>query len=111
MHRQWADKIDKDRDILLVKVAIKEDAILDHHPLLNKKYHDAWNKGQLEYDEGLLFHTGEPKITCVCQLQRRVVPKSLRQIVITAYHACHPACRTFRGIQDLLAHCLKVLVA
>lgn len=86
-HRQWADEIDKDRDLLLVKMAVMEDTVLERHRLANKKYHDAWNKGQLEYEEGLLYHTGEPKITCVRQLRRRVVPKSLRQIVITAYHA------------------------
>jgi ribosomal protein L21E len=50
-------------------------------------YHAAWEKGQLEHEDGLIYHTGEPKLTQVRQLRRRVVPKSLRQIIITAYHA------------------------
>ena len=86
-HRQWAEAIQADRDLKLVLLTLEEERHLERHRLSNKKYHEAWEKGQLEQEDGLLYHTGEPRITQIRQLRRRVVPKSLRQVVITAYHA------------------------
>ncbi len=86
-HKQWAEAIQSDRDLKLILLTLEEERHLERHRLSNKKYHEAWEKGQLEHEDGLLFHSGEPRLTQIRQLRRRVVPNSLRHLIITAYHA------------------------
>jgi hypothetical protein len=86
-HKKWAEAVQQDRDLATVLRALENEQHLERHRVSNKKYHDAWEKGQLEQEEGLIYHTGEPRITLIRQLRRKVVPKSLRQLIITAYHA------------------------
>jgi hypothetical protein len=86
-HKKWAEAVEHDKDLAKVLDALRDDKHLERHKLSNKRYHDAWEKGQLEQEDGIIYHTGEPKWTQIRQLRRRVVPKSLRQLVITAYHA------------------------
>jgi ribosomal protein L21E len=86
-HRKWAEAVQQDRDLKLLLAALEEEAHLERHRFANKAYHAAWEKGQLEHQDGLIYHTGEPRLTQIRQLRRRVVPKSLRQTIITAYHA------------------------
>jgi hypothetical protein len=86
-HKKWAEATEHDKDLTKVLDALRDDKHLERHKLINKRYHDAWEKGQLEQEDGIIYHTGEPKWTQIRQLRRRVVPKSLRQLVITAYHA------------------------
>ena len=86
-HRKWADETAKDRDLALVGEALMSGHTLDRHRVVDKRYHNAWDKGQLEIEDGVIFHTEEPRLTDIRQLRRRVTPPSLRQIVITAYHA------------------------
>ena len=86
-HKKWAEAIQKDRDLKMLLIALEEETHLERHRLANKSYHAAWEKGQLEQEDGLIYHTGEPRLTQIRQLRRRVVPKSLRQTIITAYHA------------------------
>lgn len=86
-HKKWAEAVEHDKDLAHVLSALREDRHLERHKVANKRYHDAWEKGQLEQEDGIIYHTGEPRWTQIRQLRRRVVPKSLRQLVITAYHA------------------------
>ena len=85
-HR-WVEATQNDRDLRLVLEAIREDQPLERHRLTNKKFFEAWEKGLIEQEHGILYHFGEPKLTQVRQLQRKIVPKTLRQIIITGHHA------------------------
>ena len=85
--RKWAEATNEDRDLHTVWEALTNGTILERHKLICKVYYDAWDKGKLEEEEGIIYHMGEPRLTQIRQLRRRVVPKKLRQIVITAYHA------------------------
>jgi hypothetical protein len=86
-HKKWAEAVEHDKDLTKILEALQHDRHLERHRIANKQYHDAWEKGQLEQEDGIIYHTGEPKWTQIRQLRRRVVPKSLRQLIITAYHA------------------------
>ena len=86
-HQKWAEATSKERDLARILEALKTGTHLERHRIANKQYHDAWEKGQLEQEDGIIYHIGEPRWTQVRQLRRRVVPKILRQLVITAYHA------------------------
>ena len=85
-HKQWADATMEDPDLHLICEAIKSDKSLERHQLTKKAYFDAWDKGQLTYNEGILLFTEEPRAIDVRQLLRRVVPRTLRHIIITAFH-------------------------
>ena len=85
--QRWVEATENDRDLRLVLEAIKEEQPLERHRLTNKKFFEAWEKGLIEQEHGILYHYGEPKLTQIRQLQRRVVPKTLRQIIITGHHA------------------------
>ena len=86
-HKKWAEATSAERDLAIIMEALQTDAHVERHRIANKKYHEAWEKGQLETEDGLLYHTGEPRLTQIRQLRRKVVPRPLRQLVITAYHA------------------------
>ena len=86
-HKRWAEATENDPDLRMLRQVLQDGGNLERHRLVNKRYHDLWDKGQFETEEGLIYHTGEPRLTQVRQLRRRVVPKALRQIVLTAYHA------------------------
>ena len=86
-HKQWADTTEHDHDLSLVLVALCSNQNLERHRLSNKKYFEAWDKGHLEAEDGIIYHLCEPRFTQIRQLRRRVVPPAIRQIVITAYHA------------------------
>ena len=86
-HQKWAEATQKERDLSRLLEALKTGAHISRHQISHKQYHDAWEKGQLEQEDGIIYHIGEPRWTQIRQLRRRVVPKSLRQLVITAYHA------------------------
>ena len=86
-HKQWADATSEDPDLSQICDALKNDTPLQRHQFVKKAYFEAWDKGQLTFDEGILFFTEEPKSIDVRQLLRRVVPRTLRHVVITAFHA------------------------
>ena len=86
-HKQWADATSEDPDLHQICEALTNDTPLQRHQLAKKAYFEAWDKGQLTLDEGILFFTEEPKTIDVRQLLRRVVPRTLRHVVITAFHA------------------------
>ena len=86
-HKQWADATAEDPDLYRICEALKCDTVLQRHQVAKKAYFEAWDKGQLTFDEGLLHFTEEPKSIDVRQLLRRVVPRSLRHVVVTAFHA------------------------
>ena len=86
-HRKWADETAKDNDLALLCEALTLGTTAQRHRFTEKRYHNAWDRGQLELEDGVLYHTEEPRLTDVRQLRRRVTPPTLRHIVITAYHA------------------------
>jgi len=86
-HQKWAMATRDDPDLYMVCEAIRDGSPLDRHRLAKKQYHDAWDKGKLEFEEGILYYTDEPKAINIRQLRRRVVPPTLQDTVITAYHA------------------------
>ena len=86
-HKQWADATAEDPDLHMICEAIKSDTTPQRHQFAKKAFFEALDKGQLTLEEGILFFTEEPKTIDVRQLLRRVVPRTLRHIIITAFHA------------------------
>lgn len=86
-HKTWSDHTAADGDLRRLMEALRANLPPDRHRLVNKQYFDAWDKGQLEEEDGILYHTVEPRLQHMRQLWRRVVPKTLRHVIITAYHA------------------------
>jgi hypothetical protein len=84
---QWQDTTETDHDLKRIKTALETNQPLEKAPLHDKKYFDDWTKGKLELEDSVIYQYEEPKATQIRQLRRRVVPKRLRNVIITAYHA------------------------
>jgi hypothetical protein len=83
----WKEATNQDPDLTLIKAALEANHDLSKSRLDNKAYHKEWTEGKLELKEGVLYQLEVPKATRIRQLQRRVVPRSLRPTILAAYHA------------------------
>ena len=84
---EWQQAGEKDTDICLVIQALENDHIVDKALLVKKEFHKEWKNGTLETEAGISYQFEEPRKAMKRQLRRRVVPMSLRRIIIAAYHA------------------------
>lgn len=55
--------------------------------IINTKYHSELTSQRLILEEGIIYQLEQPKATRLRQLQRKVVPTTLRTIILAAYHA------------------------
>jgi hypothetical protein len=83
---EWRHAVAQDHDLSLIKTALESNADLVRAALSQKAFHDEFRCGRLELDNGILYQYEEPKKAKVRQLRRKVVPLSLRRVIITAYH-------------------------
>jgi hypothetical protein len=86
-HKDWADATSDDPDLALIVDAITTNATLERHALQTKAYYPPYEKGLFEFEEGILYYADVPTMLNVRQLRRRVVPKTLRHVVIIALHS------------------------
>jgi len=85
---QWREATSRDPDLRHILDAAKlSGPALQKASLSNKGYFKAWTNGQLEVENGLIYHYKEPFKAQHRQLQTRVVPPSLRRTVVTACHS------------------------
>ena len=84
---EWNQALQDDPDTRLLITTLKTGLPLDKAKLLNKRYYDEYIKGKLDVEKDTLYQYEEPKVTKIRQLRRRVVPKSMRTLITTAYHA------------------------
>ena len=85
--QEWRQATQEDKDLKLISECLEKGTKLNKAQLNNKGFYEQWAKGKIEREDGLLFQYEEPKVTRIRQLRRRVVPRSLRQTIIAAYHA------------------------
>ena len=83
---QWRQATAQDADLQLVIAALQPQGHLNRADLVEKGYHTAWKAGQLELDNGILYHYDEPHRARLRLLRTRVVPPSLRRAVVSACH-------------------------
>jgi hypothetical protein len=84
---QWKDATSNDPDLrLILDAAVANAPPLQKSKLKEKGYFDAWKNGQLEVEDGMVFHYEEPFRARRHQLRTKVVPPSLRRTVDVACH-------------------------
>ena len=83
----WIAATDQDHDLRLLKTALEQDLIPARAQFTNKKYHTELTSQRLILENGLLYQIEQPKATRIRQLQRKIVPLSLRATILAAYHA------------------------
>jgi hypothetical protein len=83
----WRYAVATDHDLSRIKLTLEQNQQLLKAALHEKRYFGEWTKGKLEVEKGIVYQYEEPKATKIRQLRRRVVPKRLRDTIITAYHA------------------------
>ena len=83
----WRAATAADEDLKLALSALTQGTRLSQVNLHDKEYFHEWTKGRLEIDEGIVYQLEAPRLSKIRQLRRKVVPKTLRQTVLAAYHA------------------------
>jgi hypothetical protein len=83
----WRNAVATDHDLSRIKLTLEQNTQLLKAGLHEKRYFSEWTNGKLEVENGVIYQYEEPKVTKIRQLRRRVVPKRLRDTIITAYHA------------------------
>ena len=99
---QWKDAMASNLDLQLIVqwMSASEPKIGCQALLKEKGYWNPFINGRLEVEGGLVYHYEEPCWARIHQLRTRVVPPSLRGVVIAACHALPFAghsgrCRTY----------------
>jgi hypothetical protein len=75
---QWCTAMAQDPDLHQVLATLQPQGQLCKADLIEKGYHQAWKAGQLESDDGIVYHYDEPHCACLCQLCTKVIPPSLQ---------------------------------
>ena len=84
---EWKEAIKADEDVAYLVDCIRNKKKVVLNKLRCRRYYQDWAKGQLLVEDDLLLQLEHPKGVRIRQLKRRVVPKGMRQLVYTAYHA------------------------
>ena len=84
---QWREATARDPDLKILAKALDSGGLLPVAEIRDKGYALPFKKGQLEKADGLIFRFDEPRRARVWQLQTRVVPPTLRQVVTAACHS------------------------
>ena len=86
MEDQWKDTIMSNPDLQLIVEWASEPKARCQASLREKGYWNLLVNDRLEAENGLIYHYKEPCWARICQLRTRVVPPSLRRVVIAACH-------------------------
>jgi hypothetical protein len=83
----WIRVTGQDPDLRIITRAMKEKTTPLKAVFSCKKYHDEPIGQRIILEEGILYQLEQPKATRIRQLQRKIVPLSLRATILAAYHA------------------------
>jgi hypothetical protein len=83
----WKAATAADDDLSKILTALQNGNRLLQADLQEKSYYHEWAKGRLEAENGILFQLEAPRLSKIRQLRRKIVPKTLRNTIISAYHA------------------------
>ena len=82
----WKSETAKDADLALVLQALEKHYDLDRAALQNKTYHSEWKLNHLEAEDGIVYRYETQRRARIRQIRARVVPPTLRRVVISALH-------------------------
>ena len=114
----WINAIDQEPDLKLIKSALQAKTMPLKNLVANKKHHAELTSQRSCLEEGMICQLEQPMATRIRQLQRKVVPSTLRPTILAAYHATPLAGHT--GVHKThwriaarfwWAHCSQILVA
>jgi hypothetical protein len=83
----WIKAIEQEPDLRLLKQALKNKTIPLRALFTNKKCHNELTSHCLCLENGMIYQFEQPMATRIRQLQRKVVPLTLRPTILAAYHA------------------------
>ena len=86
-HQQWKDATAADSDLAAICQALRSGQPLQLADLSDKRYFEPFQLEQFELDDGILHCYERSKLARVRQLRTRVVPISLRRVVVVACHS------------------------
>lgn len=85
--QRWQASTRQDPDLKLILETTEDDPFPAKHQFEAKEYYVELVKGCLFHEGGIVYQTEAPAGRRIRQLVRTVVPKDLRRVVFTAYHA------------------------
>ena len=83
----WQNATDQDPDLRLLKDSIANTSTPPRARFTNKTYHTELMQGRIILEDGILYQLEQPKASRIRQLQRKIVPGTLRPTILAAYHA------------------------
>jgi hypothetical protein len=83
----WIKAIKQEPDLRLLKQALQNKTIPLRALFTNKKHHNELTSHRLCLENGMICQLEQPMATRIRQLQREVVPSTLRPTILAAYHA------------------------
>jgi hypothetical protein len=83
----WTRATDQDPDLRIIVHALKEKSTPLKATFRRKKCHAELIGQRIILEDGMLYQLEQPKATRIRQLQRKIVPLSLRTTILAAYHA------------------------
>ncbi len=83
----WIRAAEQEPDLVLVKTALQTNVTPSRSLFANKKYHTELTSQRFCLENGIIYQLEQPMATRIRQLQRKVVPSTLRPTILAAYHA------------------------
>ena len=105
----WIKATEQEPALRLLKHALQTKTIPLRSLFTNKKYHNELTSHQLCLENGMIYQSEQPMATRIRQLQRKVVPWTPRPTILAGL-PCDTVIWTHGCVQDLLAHCSKILM-